>query len=199
MSKYEVEIEGLKNLDEFMSFGKDINKTASQAINFSAKKGKSLSIKEIQRQVNFPSNYFSGDKSRVRIKGFASVNSLEATIAGRARATSLARFATQLPNNKGVIIQVKPGKSKVIKSAFLINLKSGSGSVDTKNNLGLAVRTKGEKPSKAYKPVKLAPNLYLLYGPSVNQVFGNEKGVANKISPEVLSALENEFLRLLEI
>jgi hypothetical protein len=44
--------------------------------------------------------------------------------------------------------------------------------------------------------IQLAGNLYLLYGPSVSQVFA---GVAQDISPDMADFLDAEFNRLMEL
>lgn len=44
--------------------------------------------------------------------------------------------------------------------------------------------------------VKLGKGLYLLYGPSVDQVF---RDVAKEISPDTADFLEAEFLRLVSL
>lgn len=80
--------------------------------------------------------------------------------------------------------------------AFLMRLKAGN-SIETKSNLGLAVRTaKGKRPDKAYKPVKVSENLWLLYGVSVDQAFRTAR---EKVRPEAEAYLEAEFNRLLEV
>lgn len=141
---------------------------------------------EMRKQINFPRGYL---ESRMRVVQRATPKNLQAVIRARDRATSLARFAQgQNPNNtrgRRVSIEVKRGKSKLLKKGFLVNLKNG--------NIGLAVRLKpGEQLSESTAATKLGANLYLLYGPSVDQVF---RGVANQTTPEILEQLSNQFLR----
>ena len=72
--------------------------------------------------------------------------------------------------------------------AFLMNLRSG--------NLGLAVRlAPGERIDNKRRMVQMSNGLYLLYGPSVDQVF---RSVAEDVSADAGDFLEQEFLRLTE-
>jgi len=122
---------------------------------------------------------------------------IEAVIAGRDRPTSLARFApgAQRPERgqplRPIIVEVKSGKRVVLNGprssarAFLVNLKNG--------NTGLAVRLpKGETLANSEKAVRLDNNVYLLYGPSVDQVF---RGVANDLSPDISAMVSRNFFR----
>ncbi len=198
-SQYVVFVEGLAGLAEDLRDSTPrIVKAARMAINDTATKMRTLSAEEIRKQVNFPVSYLKPSGKRLFVSAHAGTNSLEAIITGRRRPTSLARFATGGKVGKqGVSVAVKPNKgSKFLKDAFLMKLKSGAGNLDTKSNLGLAMRTKGGKPPNAYLPTKISDNLWLLYGPSVNQVF---KTVRNDISDEASAHLEREFLRLLDL
>jgi len=146
--------------------------------------------RDIMSQVAFPAGYLDLE-SRLVVTRKATRGSLEGVITGRDRATSLARFAPgQTPQNtrgKGVTVAVKRGRSKTLKKAFLVNLKNG--------NVGLAVRLKpGEAlRNKTYgKPVMLGKNLYLLYAPSVDQVF---RTVADDSLPMLGEEVTKEFYR----
>lgn len=152
--------------------------------------GLRLLKKDIESQVNFPSGYLN-QQNRLGVSRKATESSLSAVITARDRATSLARFAKgQTPagtRGKGVRVEVKRGNAKVLKKAFLLNLKNG--------NLGLAVRLKpGEslRNKNAGSPVKLGKNTYLLYAPSVDQVF---RSVAEGNSEKIGQMLSNQFLR----
>ena len=82
---------------------------------------------------------------------------------------------------------MKRGRTKTLRKAFLVNLRNG--------NVGLAVRLKqGETlQNKTYgKPVMLGKNLYLLYGPSVDQVF---RTVADDSLPMLGEEVSKEFFR----
>jgi len=199
-SPYVFAIEGLEDLGNIEDLKPEIVRAAYRAINAASDRARVLSSKEIRKQVNFPAAYLQGDKSRLKVTQRASANSLEGIITGRQRPTSLARFASG--NLKGgergnIRVQVKPGSSVNLARAFMMKLKAGAGAIDTAHNLGLAIRVpKGQKPDKAYKPMKVAEGIYLLYGPSVDQVF---KQVRGEVSAEVSDYLATEFNRLLEV
>ena len=197
---YMVFVEGLSNLKalELASKG-NIQLAAQRAINRTADTTRTASAREIRRQVNFPAQYLTPSAGRLAVSKRAGPGSLEAIIKGQHRATSLARFVTGSTRvgKAGVTVQVQPGVAKRMSRAFLIRLPHGSGKVDTKFNLGLAIRLKpGERLQNKKKAIRMARGLYLLYGPSVDQVF---QTVASDVSPEAAEKLEEEFLRLLEI
>jgi hypothetical protein len=145
----------------------------------------------------------------MQITGFATGSNLSATITARSRPTSLARFIVGglkiggANKKAGVSVMVEPGKVKRLPGAWLIRLRAGSeANLDTASNVGLAVRTKNGRPPPGYKPVQIAPNVYLLYGPSVAQALFSEStqsGVAKDISPRTLQILEDEFWRQMEL
>lgn len=172
--------------------------SARMAINDTAG-GKGLKILRlaIYKQIEFPAGYVNTDRLYVSKK--ATNADLEARVTARMRPTSLARFAPgQTPagtRGKGVRVSVQPGSSRTMKSAFLVRLRAGATLNDENFNIGLAVRLKpGERifNKRAQSGVQLGHNLYLLYGPSVDQVF---REVAEDQSPEILSEVETEFLR----
>ena len=196
MDHYVLALEGFDQLEELARTPKEIERAAYRAINLAVDRGRTRGAEEMRKQVNFPANYFRGDSSRLRVTQRASSNKLEAIITGRDRPTSLARFArsTALKQRGGVMIQVTPGQTKTIKRGFLMPLKRGA---SARGNLGLAVRTKpGERPASAWKPKKINDQLWLLYGPSVDQVF---RGVRDDIRPEVERVLQAEFHRQMRL
>lgn len=157
------------------------------AINDSARDAVPAISRRMLTQVAFPRGYLDKDKLGVRRK--ATRNSLEATISGRDRPTSLARFArgATVANSRGkpLFVQVKPGSTIKLKKAFLVNLKNG--------NTGLAVRLKpGDRLQNSEKAVRLDNNVYLLYGPSVDQVM---RGVAEEETPNIIANISKKFLR----
>jgi hypothetical protein len=168
------------------------------AINRTVDLTKVRSAKAIRAQVNFPARYLSGENSRLKITQKATNQNLQGVISGRDRPTSLARFASsKTPGQAGVRVSVKPGSSKEMKKAFLIRLPQGATLSDTQFNLGLAIRLRdGERVQNKKHMVRLAKGLYLLYGPSVNQVF---RTVSEDESPWAADFLEAEFLRLLDL
>lgn len=189
-------IEGLDALGSLDVIKPQILRAAHQAINRTLDRARTASAREIRDQVNFPAAYLQGADSRLSVTQRASASRLEGVITGRRRATSLARFVVG-SSGAGVSVRVKPNSTVQMKRAFLMRLRSGNASLDTKSNLGLAVRTKdGRKPSAAYKPTKIGDNLWLLYAPSVDQVF---RAVREDIAKDTEDFLEREFSRLLDL
>ncbi|MBK3745542.1 hypothetical protein G3A39_41005 [Paraburkholderia aspalathi] len=201
MIDYAVFVEGTGSLraqiEAVENWTPAITLAASRALNATADRTRTDSADAIRRQVNFPASYLNPSQGRLVVNRRASENSLEAIITGRRAATSLARFSTSgIPGKRGLSVAVKPGRNVDMPNSFLMKLRSGS-SIDTKNNLGLAVRTKsGARPDRAYMPVRISDSLWLLYGPSVNQVF---KTVRETVRPDAENFLAAEFQRLLDL
>lgn len=165
-----------------------IRKAAMRAVNKTADRARTASAREMRNQVNFPASYLNAE-GRLQVTKRANQDDLEARITGRQAPTSLARFVQGTPKRgKGVRVQVKPGAARYMRRAFLMKLKN--------NNLGLAVRTDGGPPKGAYKPKQISENLWLVYGPSIDQVF---RTVAEDVSEPMADYLEAEFLRLLDL
>lgn len=195
---YAVYVDGLAALNSMSDVTDNIRLSAVRAINKTSERARAQSAREIRRQVNFPAAYLQPSAGRLLVTKQASGNDLESRITGRQRATSLARFAAGSPaRGAGVRVEVAPGRAKYMRRAFLIKLPAGKASIDTKFNMGLAIRLRpGESLQNKKKAVKMEKGLYLLYGPSVDQVF---RTVSEEIAPETASFLEGEFLRLLEL
>lgn len=162
-------------------------KAASLAMNqVSERDGLAHMRRDMETQVNFPKGYLDTD-DRLAVRRPSTPNNLEVVISARDRPTSLARFvAGQTPESTrrgGVTVSVKKGGSKRLKKAFLVRLRNG--------NIGLATRDKS-LVDRAYKPVMLDRGVYLLYGPSVDQVF---KAVAEDSLPWLGGRISNEFFR----
>jgi hypothetical protein len=194
-----VEAEGLGEYERFFAAIPDrANQAASRALNDVAG-GSGLAIlrTDIQDEVAFPTGYVNQD--RLYFSQRATPQRLEARITGRQRATSLARFAlpgTVVGGKGGVQVQVHRGRIKLMKNAFLVNLRAGT---DDGGNLGLAIRLKpGERLANTQGAVRLTrgnrpgDNVWLLYGPSVNQVL---RDVATRDTPAILRNVSLEFLR----
>lgn len=194
-----VAVEGLSALRGFDEIPASIKRAAYQAVNKAADRARTASARRTREQVNFPASYLSGSNSRLTVTERARADSIQATITGRFRATSLARFAkNRTPNRKGgVRVEVAPGFAKLMRRAFIIRLRSGNS--DELGNVGLAIRLKpGERVQnkRVMVPLKPGSNVYLLYGPGVDSVF---RSVAAEIAPETEDFLEAEFLRLLDL
>lgn len=185
MSSFVLVVEGLEALEDIENLDRRIIVRARQAINSTLRKTRTAIDRDIRQQVAFKARYLG---SRLRISQFATDHSLQGTITGRDRPTSLARFATSRKKG-GARVQVAPGITKQMNRAFLMQLKGG--------NEGLAIRLKPGETIKNKKYMrKVNQGLYLLYGPSVNQVF---RGVAEDESDNIAVELQQEFTRLMEL
>jgi hypothetical protein len=190
---YVVAVEGLESLRDLQNLDAAILRRARLAINATVERSQVSAAKEMRSQVDFPARYLTGANGRLSISKYASETSLSASITGRDRPTSLARFATETDPAKtrqqgGVNVTVQPGKTVFMKGAFLMRLASG--------NLGLAIRLKaGETLRNKKKMLRVGKGLYLLYGPSVDQVF---RSVAVGEAQNAAEYLEAEFLRLMD-
>lgn len=202
-TQYTVILEGLDDLPDFGEITPKITTAARQAVNRALDRARTMAAREIRTQVRFPASYLTGPDARLRVTKRASNNNLEGVITGRHRPTSLARF-TKDTNPKavrrrgGVRVNIKPdGGAKFLRGSWLIRLRAGKALTDTQFNLGLAIRLRpGESLHGSRGAVRLSDNVYLLYGPSVSQVFRTVRG---DISPEVLEFLETEFDRLVQL
>ena len=173
-----------------------------RSINKTADRARTSASQDIREQVAFPASYLAPSAKRLFVSTKATKASpFEAVISGRDRPTSLARFTNQKPLGGGqrhrggqLAVTVKPGVRRYIKRAFLITLNN--------SNVGLAVRTDGGPPNNAYAPKEIGKNLWLLYGPSVDQVLSaasNGGGIYEEIVPETLDFLNDEFNRQLDL
>lgn len=173
----------------------------TRALNRTADRSRTKAAKTAREQVAFPASYVSPANKRLWVKTRARRGTFLTTIEGRSAPTSLARFTKQKPRAAGsrqagkpINVTVNPGSTKLLKRAFLIRLKS--------NNIGLAMRTDGAAPNRAYKPRPIGKNLWLLYGPSVDQALSaasNDGGIFEEMTPDMLDFLESEFNRQLEV
>lgn len=198
MADYVFAVEGLENIDQVQGLAEDIVRAARMAVNRTTERARARGAKEIRKEVAFPASYLTGERGRLKVTEKATAQKLQGKVTGRGRPTSLARFAkAKAPGKAGLKVTVKPGSTKEMKKAFLLRLPQGSTLTDTQFNLGLAIRLKdGERVQNKKSMVKLGKGLYLLYGPSVDQVF---RDVAKEISPDTADFLEAEFLRLVSL
>jgi len=198
-----VDASGVANLEQyFESFPRVAAESMSIALNETAR-GPALALarRNMTQQVAFPEGYLERP-DRLFVSQFANTNKLEARISGRDRPTSLARFAApgspvytsgQVRKPGNVTVHVKPGSSQNFKSAFLWQFPGGG--------IGFAIKLRPGETVKGvdrYSPYEVPQKdgghsgIFLLYAPSVDQVF---QDVADQIAPEVTSALEDEFHR----
>lgn len=198
--KLETTVEALEEARSYFEEFPTLARTAARlAINQVAdRQGRKLLMDDMLSQVAWPRSYLNRDRFSVR-KAYN--ENLEAVITARMRPTSLARFVKGQAAVSagrglgGVRVQVRPGTTKTMQSAFLMRLRAGASMSDTNFNLGLAIRLKpGERILNKTKQslTQLGHNLYLLYGPSVDQVF---RTVAMDRAPDVVSMVQSEFYR----
>lgn len=197
---YETVVYALKDTERFFEAFPEISTTAARmAINTVAERsGMKLLREEIEREVAFPAGYVNADRLKLIKKAYNA--DLTAIIWARQRPTSLARFvrgalsAGQM-QRKGVAVSVRPGVVRNMPSAFLLRLRAGTSVGDNNFNTGLAIRLKpGQRiiNKREQSAVQLEHNLYLLYGPSVDQVF---RTVAETKGPMIADLIGVEFTR----
>lgn len=192
---YVVAVDGLSSLfEDFDNISDKIKARAAMAINATARKFRTESSREMRKTVAFPARYLdSKTDGKLRVRRQAAANRLEAAIEGRFDPTSLTRFVagTVTHGRQNPRLRVSPGSPSMIPNSFIMNLKN--------QNKGLAIRLKpGETIRNKRRMVsftKKDSNLYLLYGPSVDQVF---RQVAENVTPDAAEYLEREFIRLTE-
>jgi len=177
--------------ESFSGLAKNNPRYASMAVNDASRKTITLGKKYMPTIVNINAGYFN--KDRYFVKSFSNPQTLTAIVAGRDKPTSLSAFAPKQGGLRDGFIAyrgminaaVKPGGGSSFE-AYLLRLRSG--------NLGLAVRSQ-TAPSKAYRPKQVGQTgLWLLYGPSVNQVF---KSARSAMAPDIMNYLTSEYLRQL--
>ncbi len=194
MSEFTLTFEGFDKALEFygQKFEGQLIEATRIAINDTARwsiSERGIIRRDMQDNINFPSGYIN--KDRLNVSKFASDNSLEAQIYARGEPTSLARFAVDAGAKAGIMVHVKTkGGAKMIPKGFLYGgLKRGD---VRKGNSGLVVRSES-KPKGGYRPKQIgSTNLWLLYGPSIYQVFANSM---HRLNPAILDKLTDNFDR----
>ena len=189
---YLIESKGLAEMARYLQrFPETAREAAMLAINQVADRNALRDIRAgIEEQIAFPKGYLQ-QQDRLSVSKKATRNNLSAIITARDRATSLARFSdARSPaetRGKPLRIQVKRGRTSILRAAFLVQLKNG--------NIGLAVRLKdGEtiQNKREVKAVLFEKNIYLLYGPSVDQIF---QTLLPELAPGILDRVDAEFSR----
>ncbi len=199
---FSVHINGIGNLDFINQFDKRMDRNMARAVNKAARDGRALAARLIRNEVNFPFRFTGQANGRLAIVRQATAAQPTAVIRAKSRVVSLARFTKGKPRpGNSVQIEVAPGKARFARRLFLIKLPAGKASIDTKYNLGLAIRLqKGETLKNKRSVRNVMRNLYLLYGPSVDQIFLREDGgIAIEIAPEIQYNMRKEFFRLMEL
>lgn len=203
---------GLTAISDFVlsRFPNAVKRAMQLSVNDTARDALKLGGDAMRKQVRFPDDYLN-QPERFWISQFATADNAEAHITARSRATSLRRFAVGDPTPDstrghggkgqqalGIQVEVRPGNVINFRSGFVIPLRpvAEMGGV----NYGIAVKLKaGQVPpikKSVFSEAQLGHAYYILYGPSVDQVF---KGVAKDIAPEVTSRLDAEFQRQLYV
>lgn len=185
-----VAVEGLEDID-FANVPERVKRFAVAAVNTTARKFRTESSRRIREQIAFPARYLdSKTDGNLRLARTATVAAMEAVIQGRFEPTQLSRFVKGPKRHgiKGPTVEVGRGNRERMNRAFLMNLRSG--------NIGLVVRLRqGEHIENKSRMVSMNNNLYLLYGPSVNQIF---RQVSEEVSDDAGAFMEKEFLRMTE-
>lgn len=196
-----VEYEALEDIADLMAAYKRETPVAARIALNDVAEGEGLAVyrKAVESQVDFGDGYLTTDRLGVRTK--ATTDNLAVMISGRQRATSLARFARAgqtvgSTRRKGVRVRVKAGGAEsLLQNAWLVRLNRGASADRDYYNLGLAIRLQpGERlrNKRDVRSVQLDQNVYLLYGPSVDQVF---REVMVTDTPVVLGQVRDEFFR----
>lgn len=200
MAEFAVAVEGIETFRDVQELGAKTNFAAVQALNKVARDQRAEAARRIGEQINLPKRTLGPAAGNLTVSKKAQRTSLEARITARGRPTSLARFSKGTPGRAGVQVEVKPGQARFLRRAFLIRLPQGTALTETRFNLGLAIRLRpGERLDNKTQQVQLSKGLYLLYGPSIQQIFLNNqgKGVADDLADPTADALEAEIIRLL--
>lgn len=207
MRQWAVFVEGVLDAKDALRAIGDVPMKQVMALNTTVTRFRTVGARAILDEVAFPQQYLNPSAKRLYVAQKATRAKREGIIRARSRPTSLARFVTKRsPGKAGVTVQVEPGRSQELPRAFMVKLRAGSAGIDTQFNLGLAIRLgKGKTMRGKRNAIRLDSGLYLLYGPSVDQVFINAtgakagQGVATRMTPDMLDFMEAEFLRLLDL
>lgn len=209
MIQVTVDTSGIANFRDFLvDFPKATPRAMSIAINDTMKKIVLPRGRELMReQVRFDASYLER-KDRFSVAEYATPASLIGWVEGRDRPTSLGRFSDvrgQIPQRGEPWIpvsniEVHPGAVKLVGAStrgkmYLIPLKRGT---EDSGNAGLAIRLrKGERVEniREFNPIEIFPNVFILYGPSIDQVF---QSVAVDLMPEVRDFMQQEFYRQMD-
>jgi hypothetical protein len=204
MAEFALFVEGLEAFEDIEKMSDQIRLKAAQAINKITRDGRSMIAMQIAREVNFPPGYLNPSKKKLYVAKQANRGDLEGVIRASSIPSSLARFAqgNLRPSQRGGVT-VRVGRTtQTLRRAFLMKLRAGNSPLETRFNLGLAIRLRpGESLANKKSVRRISSGLYLLYGPSVDQVFASKDGtgVAEQQSDRLAKDLEAEFLRLMDL
>lgn len=188
---------GIKGLAEFVARTPEVAREAAKlAVGDTAEWGRNLAKREMKAAVNLPEDALAA--RRFRIAQRPTNAHPEAVLSADNNPLGLSRFvvgqkAKGTPHPKVRILV--GGATKSFSSpdrkgtySFLIPTPGGA------DGVGLAVRTK--RPlQKSQAARKIGPDLYLLSGPSVNQMFGQ---MIPALVPRIEAKMQTEFARQYE-
>lgn len=184
-----------------------VTKAAVMAVNEGARFGRAAALREMNSQVMLGKKYLSDNLLIKKAQG--NVGEIRAVLTGVQRPVSLARYvassaraaflgAKKQPKNMRVRVRTS-STGRVMPKAFFVRLRSGREFSETHFNVGLAIRLKpGQQVQGRHisgKPMAKtgsSASVYLLYGPSVDQVF---RTVREDVSPDIAIRVRNEFGR----
>ncbi len=184
-----------------------VTKASVMAVNEGARYGRAAALREMNSQVKLGKKYL-GDNLLIK-KAQGNVGEIRAVLTGVQRPVSLARYATPSARSAFLSAKKQPKKLKVqvrtdraggiLKKAFFVRLRSGREFSETHFNVGLAIRLKpGQQVQGRHisgKPMAKtgsSASVFLLYGPSVDQVF---RTVREDVSPDIAQRVRTEFGR----
>lgn len=199
-----VTVEGLDSLErDIAQYPVASAKAAQIAVNATARLARTLGTKGIQAQVALNTRYIQANLTVIPAK----LGAPTAIVRGRFRPTSLARYATNraAPHGSPARLRVKRRGAAVLKRRLFLFKRLSTGSAVGQDgrrlpgqNIGLAIRLKkGEQLRNRKKAIRFSDDdggLYLLYSPSIDQVF---KDVRNDLTPKITPFLEREYGRQL--
>lgn len=217
----EITTRGLDQLIErFRKMPAAVEEAEVLSINRGIRFAHTASSREIRDQVNLKASYLgsasTGGNDRLRITRYAKAGSMEAVLRGRERPTSLATYTVGSrrlgKRTRGRPVRVKvsaKGGAVSMPGAWLMHLRAGKVLDDDTFNDGLAIRL---KPGQTINKRQLANSfgdfefgekretpksgrMYMLYGPSVAQVFDT---VSQDVQEPVAEFVEREFIRQFE-
>lgn len=197
-------MKGMRDLETFAKeFPAEVDTAAQRAVNYTLVKVRTQTTRDMQKQVELGKSYLD---SKLRITRKATIKNPIGEISGAFEPISLARFA------RGTIKRGKPIKVRVKKGGSVTKFSNAAIVPLSRGGIGFLVRMKkGEtlKGSSAARPLlprkrkdgsrsDPATKAYLLYGPSVNQLF-KEMLKTNEIIPVANDILEQEFFRQMKV
>lgn len=204
VARFGVETDNFKELRDIANLDRIARIGLVRAVNRVADKTRTRVAGRIQDQIALPAARLRPSAKQLYVRQRATSQNIQSVIQARGRPTSLARFArgSAVGKKKSIAVEVKPGYARYLRKAFFLKLPAGKTLTETKHNLALAIRLKeGEKIQNKKHMVPFGKGLYLLYGPSIQQLAEDNSGDGEfkRQTPIVLDELESEILRLIDI